>query len=310
MEEVGKKIIKDVNYNTNQKVKVIEKKVDDMNEFMTRTVDTWMTFIKEMKDQQKKTENQLLQMEKTQRHMETQMMILRKDLLNLRKAQMQNVITIESREDSLNQIPRIEDIQESDEENIGLDYQKIPIQKSQSFRETPPLSPRINVSVQEDESRELIRRGSRKALLVKNEEEKNMVSNESKGYKEIKIETFDIPDEFVRRCLDMNCMAGDMKLFRKMYIEGVPKEFLPIRHIKKKFQYWLDGHMNDDDVSGTYIKNTIIRNIEILYLKVNTYENYLDNLDKFLYNQDYIGKMIEEKNKEKILQQIIPIINI
>ncbi len=110
----------------------------------------------------------------------------------------------------------------------------------------------------------------------------------------------------------MNNIGGDIKLFNKMYVENTQKAFLPIRHIKKRFQYWLDGHMQEDDLQGTYIKNTIIQNIESLYRKINIYEEYErdNNLDQFMANQEHISSLSQEKYKDKFLQQIIPYIEL
>jgi hypothetical protein len=88
-------------------------------------------------------------------------------------------------------------------------------------------------------------------------------------YRELKKEDFDIEESFVKNCLNQTTLQGDIKLFKKMYIDNVPKQYYPIRHIKKKFQYWFDGHMNDDHSSGTYIVNITIQNIQKLYSHLN-----------------------------------------
>jgi hypothetical protein len=130
------------------------------------------------------------------------------------------------------------------------------------------------------------------------------------GYRDIRVETFLFEDDFVKRCLEMNSISGDIRLFKKMYIENINKEFYPIRHIKKKLQYWLDGHMNDDDTNGSYIKNTITKNISILYLRINQIDRYLNNDDQFIKNQDHIFKLSDDKYKDKIMKEIIKIIHI
>ena len=68
--------------------------------------------------------------------------------------------------------------------------------------------------------------------------------------------------------------------------------------------------MNDDDTNGSYIKDTICRNIESLYLKINMYDNYQSNIDQFVNNQDRINRLSDEKHKEKILLQIIPMVDL
>ena len=130
------------------------------------------------------------------------------------------------------------------------------------------------------------------------------------NYKDLKRELFNFNELFIKDCLNLCSLQGDLKIFKKMYIDGVSKEFYPIRHIKKKIQYWLDDHMNDDDANGTYVKNIIIKNIEDCYLAINTFDNYENNVDQLLKNQEHINKLSEEKYKDKLLNKIINIITI
>ena len=133
--------------------------------------------------------------------------------------------------------------------------------------------------------------------------------NSINEYNDIKIQNFDLDSEFTKKCLHYCNIEGDLKLFKKMYIDDIPKEYYPIRHIKKKFQYWLDGHMNDDQ-NGSYIINTIIKNIEKIYLKINTFDNYVSDMDQFFKNQEHINSLSEQKYKDKFLLKIIQITNI
>lgn len=128
-------------------------------------------------------------------------------------------------------------------------------------------------------------------------------------YRDIKVEKFELDNEFVKKCMEINSIQGDIKMFHKMYLEGVSRDFYPIRQVKRMFQYWLNGHMHDD-AGGCYIKNTIARNIEMLYMKLNVYEKYEDKVDKFMNNQEHICKLSDEKYKDKLLQQIGQMISI
>ena len=139
----------------------------------------------------------------------------------------------------------------------------------------------------------------------------NPINNVSiSSYKDIKKEYFNIDDSFIKECLNMLNIQGEIKIFKQIYIDNVEKEYYPIRHIKKKIQYWNDGHMIDDDSNANYVKNTVLKNIEECYLRVNTYDNYGNNMDQFLKNQDYIKKLSEQKYKDKFLLKIIEIISI
>jgi hypothetical protein len=84
---------------------------------------------------------------------------------------------------------------------------------------------------------------------IKSNTSLNLTDNLKKTYKELKIEDFDIEYEFIKSCLLMNSVNGDIRLFKRMYIDNVSKEYYPIRHIKKKFQYWINDHMEDDNTN-------------------------------------------------------------
>ena len=146
-------------------------------------------------------------------------------------------------------------------------------------------------------------------VILKNNSSKEDIKNIF-NYKELKRESFDLDNFFVKECLSNASLNDDIKMFKKMYIDDISKEHYPIRHMKKKFQYWCDGHMVDDDTNGTYIKNTILKNIEECYFKVNQYDNYTNDIEQFLKNQEHINKLSEQKYKDKFLQKIIQIISI
>ena len=129
-------------------------------------------------------------------------------------------------------------------------------------------------------------------------------------YKEVKVEYINIDPDFIKECLSACSLEADIKLFKKMYIDDVDKTQYPIRHMKKKYQYWLDDKMNDDDSSGTYIKNTVIKNIEQCYLSVNIYIDNDMDIDDFIKNQEYISKLSEQKYKDQFLKKIVGIITI
>jgi hypothetical protein len=134
--------------------------------------------------------------------------------------------------------------------------------------------------------------------------------NKNFKYHDIKLENINVENDFIKKCLHMCSLNGDIKLFKKIYIDNIPKEYYPIRNIKKTYQYWNNNHMNDDDGNGTYIKNTILKNIERAYLKINTFENYSDDTEQFLKNQEHINNIMEEKYKDKFLSKVIQLINI
>jgi hypothetical protein len=136
------------------------------------------------------------------------------------------------------------------------------------------------------------------------------LQNQEMLYKDLKIEDYDLDFDFIQKCLHGQSMQNDLKIFKKIYIDNVPCGYYSIRNIKKKYQYWLNGTMNNDDDHGTYIKDTLSSNIYNCYLKINNYDNYAEDIDQFVKNQEYILNLNEQKYKDKLFAQIIKIIQI
>ena len=156
---------------------------------------------------------------------------------------------------------------------------------------------------------------SEKKKVSKVKKQKEIINNNNQEsvltkYIEVKVKHFDIDEKIIKKYLNMNSTNGDIQLFKKMYIENVAKEYIPIRHIKKKFQYWISDHMQDDDTNGEYIVSTVLKNIELCYMKVNNMDNYGDDIDQFLKNQEHINRLHDIKYKEKIISLIISNIDI
>jgi hypothetical protein len=162
-----------------------------------------------------------------------------------------------------------------------------------------------NIKIDNNDKVKIIEKSTKKTKVIKS------IINNDLLYKEVKIENIDIDidNNFLMDCLNSCNINDDIKIFKKIYIDDVSKEYYPIRHIKKKYQYWLDGHMNDDDSNGSYIKNTIIKNIEQCYFKINTCENYPD-IEQLLKNQEHINEINEQKYKDKFLLKITSLIDI
>ena len=136
------------------------------------------------------------------------------------------------------------------------------------------------------------------------------INNDEKNfYQEFIIKDFDLDSKFVYECLHNHSMKSDIKIFKEMFLKNISKKYYPIKNIKKSFQYWKDNHMNNDDENATYIKNIISTNIANCYLKINTFENYTNDINLFVKNQDYIISISTDKYKDKILKEIIKIIN-
>lgn len=160
-----------------------------------------------------------------------------------------------------------------------------------------------------EENNKLVNDEGKKKKITKNNEKEKEKDKTINKYKDVVSETYDLDENYIKKCLNDGSIDSDIKIFKKMYIENVPKEFYPIRNIRKKLQYWNNGHMNDD-ITGNYIKDTIVGNIEKCYMAVNNYNEYQDNVELFIRNQEYINRMSEQKYKERFLMMIIDIIKI
>ena len=165
-----------------------------------------------------------------------------------------------------------------------------------------------NNNTDEDKSSEKkkVSRVKKQKEIINNNNQESVLTK----YIEVKVKHFDIDEKIIKKYLNMNSTNGDIQLFKKMYIENVAKEYIPIRHIKKKFQYWISDHMQDDDTNGEYIVSTVLKNIELCYMKVNNMDNYGDDIDQFLKNQEHINRLHDIKYKEKIISLIISNIDI
>ena len=127
-------------------------------------------------------------------------------------------------------------------------------------------------------------------------------------YREIKKEEINLEINFVKKCLESHNLNSDLKIFKKIYIDDIPKSYYPIRHMKGNYSYWLNDKMNIDDENGNYIKEILVTNISNIYLNVNSFENYVNDNDLFIKNQEYIVNMSKQKYKDKLFKNILKII--
>lgn len=147
-----------------------------------------------------------------------------------------------------------------------------------------------------------------KEIIKKDYEQYNIVYKKN-FYQEFTVKYFDIDQTLILECLHNHNIRSDIRIFKEMFIKNVCKEYYPIKNYKKTYQYWKDNHMNNDDENGTYIKNIITTNLANCYLKVNIFENYSNDINLFIKNQDYIINISSDKYKDKILKEIVKIIN-
>lgn len=169
---------------------------------------------------------------------------------------------------------------------------------------------KINLGTIEKDANNISSEIEQKNINIEEINNKKKKNKNVSYYKDIKRESITIDENIVKIHMDNCSLQSDVDLFKLIYIDNNYKEYFPIRHIKKKLQYWFDNKMNDDDTNGTYIKTTILKNIEELYLKINNYDNYTNNIEQFLKNQEHINVLMEEKYKDKFLAKLIELITI
>lgn len=279
MDELKKNLINIINYTINKKMNMQNSKLDYIIEKIDYNLKLTLVIMENLKNNYNINDEDF----------DNNLICLKKMNLELNES-----IKNDVNEDNI--IIEKEDEVIVEKENEVIDVKEIIIEKEDEVIE------KENEVIIE---KEIIKENIKKKNLNKKNTDEIIVK-----YKDIKNEYFDIDNEFIKNCLNNTNINGDIKLFKKMYIDKISKEYYPLRHIKKKFQYWLDDHMVDDDSNGSYIKNTILRNISECYLRVNTYENYSNNIEQFLSNQDHINKLMEEKYKDKFLNKLVTIIDL
>ncbi|MEK7098113.1 MAG: hypothetical protein AAB906_04670 [Patescibacteria group bacterium] len=108
--------------------------------------------------------------------------------------------------------------------------------------------------------------------------------------------------DFILYCLKQKHMTSDLLLLKKIYFDNIDPSLLSLKHIGRKYKYWMNDKFNDDD--GTYIKDTIYNNIYTLYTMVNT-SSFLENIDDIVPNSNYIISMDTATYKNTLYKKFI-----
>lgn len=246
-----------------------------------------LTLIKEFEKQNQKLNNKISVLE-------TLVTVMNKDIIELKKKYKNNV-NIEKKNKKI------------DNDNIIITNNFIDENNNNVINEN---NNNIDNNIYDDN---LIIEDKKKNNIDKNlnkiPELKKINSFSNYIFKEIKKEPIELEFKFIQLNLHQHNINSDIKIFKKIYIDEIPKSYYPIRYIKNNYQYWLNDKMNLDDENGSYIKETVITNIINIYLNINSYENYIDNNDLFLKNQEYIINMSKQKYKDKFFKNILKIID-
>jgi hypothetical protein len=129
----------------------------------------------------------------------------------------------------------------------------------------------------------------------------------------IKIEDFKYKNlkydkEKIKLILNISTLSSDFNFFKKIFLEGKTIDQYPIIYNKRVFYYWLNNQWNED-TNCEYIINVILKTIKCFYYSVNTFENYQENMGKFLENQKHIKKLDDKRYISSFISKLKKCIN-
>ena len=133
---------------------------------------------------------------------------------------------------------------------------------------------------------------------------KNNECNES--LKDIKLENLEIDSKDVITALTYRDYRSIIYIFRLFYKNKLNSNYAyPIKIVSaRSFEYYANNKWNPD-LYGYHSMNTIITNIQNLFIKNNNIDSDKINTDEFLLNQEFICKLSNEKYKKDIFKNII-----
>ncbi len=122
--------------------------------------------------------------------------------------------------------------------------------------------------------------------------------------KELKYEELDIDKSEVDKALLYLDYRSIVYIFRLIYKNKSNSSYVyPLRITgKRSYEYYHNNKWNPD-LYGHHSMNVICKNIQDLFLSINTMENY--NIEKFMANQAFIFKLSNDKYKKDIFKNII-----
>lgn len=134
-------------------------------------------------------------------------------------------------------------------------------------------------------------------------------SNEEKikEPREVKMETlYSLKDDkLIEGCLIGKSVNTDLKLLKKYYLTIDRASITKCGSSSVK--YWLGGKWNKD-VLGEYTKTVLCKNLINCYLKVNSFERYENNMDRFIENQAHIKKLGTPKYQGSLMAVVMKLL--
>jgi hypothetical protein len=134
----------------------------------------------------------------------------------------------------------------------------------------------------------------------------NKIEEDSSYLKELKKETIELNENIVMTALSFRDYRSVIHIFRNYYKTKTDKKYCyPIRIVSKRsFDFYENGKWNND-LYGHISTNTLINNIQNLFMKHNSLENENISENDFILNQDFIYKLSDEKFKKDIFKNVI-----
>lgn len=161
------------------------------------------------------------------------------------------------------------------------------------------------IEIKIDKILELLQTGP--LSCVKGVGEVNCDEESQKEPREVKMETlYSLDDDkLIESCLIGKSAATDLKLIKKYYF---PLDRYSITKCgSNSVKYWLGGKWNKD-VLGEYTKTVLCKNLINCYLKVNSFERYENNMDRFIENQAHIKKLGTPKYQGSLMGAVMKLL--
>lgn len=116
----------------------------------------------------------------------------------------------------------------------------------------------------------------------------------------IKKTKLEYSEDTIKPYLLSKSIESDSELLYHIYLEGISKELVPIKKIKKNEASYWDGNEWIIDVNMNNLKDILCSNLKKLYTKVNKLDGNFDSTD-YLSNQSHINELTQKKYQNQLI---------
>jgi hypothetical protein len=128
---------------------------------------------------------------------------------------------------------------------------------------------------------------------------------EIEDLKELKRENLEIDKKDIMKALSYKDYRSVLNIFRHYYKNKNNKKYAyPIRISGKRSYEYYDNKKWNSDLYGYHSMNTIMLNIQDLFIKNNILDDIDDN-NEFFLNQVFIMKLSDDKYKKEVFKHIV-----